>query len=531
VAFIPALGLALILLLLAGGPAASQPPKAGGLLNLRLREDLPQGFAMHETSTISSMWPAMPCFSNLVLFDPMKTTHSLDGLVPELAERWSWQDGGRSLVFVLRSGVKWHDGQPFSARDVKFTFDLVRETPDAPARLRINPRRDWYGNVTAVEAVDPQTVIFRLKRPQPSLLLMLASGFTPIYAAHVSPASYRTGCVGTGPFKLKEWRRGEWVEYARNPDYFVKGRPYLDGLRYPIIGDRSTATAALQIGRVDAAFPGETPKPIAEQLRKAVPRLVITPVSTGVIDHLIVNASKPPFDNVKVRVAVSRAIDRRALIEAVYQGGATVGASLAPTPYGVWGLLDRDLQTLPGAGKAPEEKAKARALLTEAGFGSTPLKLDMVTRGLPAFTDLSSFVVSELKRTGVDVALRQIESAQWEPLKTRGDFTIATDRTGIEPDDPDANFYENHGCHSPRNYSRYCDEELSQLIDRQSQELDPARRLALVREIQRRLEDTAVRPVLDWRLDYYAVWPHVKNLVPHHSIYSWGRLQEVWVDK
>src|SRR5262245_2585947 len=282
------LGMLTLSIVLTAVPAAfGQTPRAGGQLNLRLREDLPQGFAMHETSTISSMWPAMPCFSNLVLFDPMKTTHSLDGLVPELAERWSWQDGGRSLVFFLRSGVKWHDGQPFSARDVKFTFtsDLLRETPDAPARLRINPRRDWFGNVTAVEAVDPQTVVFRLKRPQPSLLLMLASGYTPIYAAHVPSASYRTGCVGTGPFQVKEWRKGEFVEYVKNADYFIQGRPYLAGLRYLIIGERGTATAALQSGRVDTAFPGQTPKPIAEQLKKAVPQLVMTPVNTSVIDH------------------------------------------------------------------------------------------------------------------------------------------------------------------------------------------------------------------------------------------------------
>src|SRR3989449_4436660 len=246
---------------------------------LRLREDLPQGFAIHETATISTMWPAMPCFSNLVLFDPLKTTHRMDAIVGELAERWSWQDNDRSLVFFLRTGTRWHDGTPVSSKDVKFTFDLLRETPDASARLRINPRRDWYTNVEAVEAVDPQTVVFRLRRPQPSLLLMLASGYTPIYAAHVPPASYRTGCVGTGPFRLKEWRKGEFVEYVKNPDYFVKGRPYLAGLRYLIIGERGTATAALQAGRVDTAFPGQTPKPIAERLRKAVPQLVMTPVS------------------------------------------------------------------------------------------------------------------------------------------------------------------------------------------------------------------------------------------------------------
>src|SRR5437764_7023423 len=302
--FLPAIGLA-GLVTLTSVPSQGQAPTSGGWLTLRLREDLPQGFAIHESATISTMWPAMPCLSNLVLFDPLKPTHSVDTFVAELAERWAWQENYRKLVFFLRRDVRWHDGKPFSSKDVKYTFDLLRETPDAPAKLRLNPRREWYGNVEAVDALDPQTVVFRLKHPQPSLLLMLASGFTPVYAAHVPAASYRTGCVGTGPFKVKDWRKGEFVEYVKNPDYFVKGRPYLDGLRYPIIAERSTAMAALQTGRVDVAFPGETPKPIAEQLKKGTPQLVTTSVNTSVIDLLMINTRKPPFDDVKVRDAVN----------------------------------------------------------------------------------------------------------------------------------------------------------------------------------------------------------------------------------
>src|SRR5437016_3973898 len=190
------------------------------------------------------MWPGLPCLSNLVLFDPMKPTHSVDNLIGELAERWSWQENYRKLVFFLRRDVKWHDGKPFTCRDVKATFDMLREAPEAPAKLRFNPRKEWWANVEAVDAIDPLTVVFRLKRPQPSLLLMLASGYTPIYAAHVPAASYRAGCVGTGPFKLKEWRKGEFVEYVKNTDYFVKGRPYLDGVRYLIIAERGTAPPA-----------------------------------------------------------------------------------------------------------------------------------------------------------------------------------------------------------------------------------------------------------------------------------------------
>jgi len=524
--------LVVLLFILLAIPAIGQTPRAGGQLNLRLREDLPQGFALHETTTISSMWPAMPCFNNLVLFDPLKPLHSADTIVGELAEKWTWENQNRNLVFSLRKGVHWHDGKPFTAADVKATFDMLREAPETPAKLRINPRRDWYANIDGIDTPDAHTVVLRLKRPQPSLLLLLASGFTPIYAAHVPPASYRTGCIGTGPFKLTEWRKGEFVEYTKNTDYFVKGRPYLDRLRYVIIGDRSMGLSALQTAAVDVSFPGDTTRPMADRLRATAPKLTMTTVNTSVMDHLVVNTRKPPFDNLGVRLALSYAIDRRALIQGVYHGGAVVGASLAPRPHGVWGLLDEDLRTLPGHGAPAEDKARARKLLAEAGFGpGKPLRVEMLTRSLPAFVDLASFVVNELKQVGVEATVRQVESAQWFPLQTRGDFQIGVDRTGVEPDDPDADFYENYGCRSPRNYTGYCNDEVTRLIDQQSQELDPNRRRVLVLAIQKKLEEAAVRPALCWRLDYFTMWPYVKNLVPHHSLYGWGRLQEVWLDK
>src|SRR5262249_46802992 len=186
--------------------------------------------------------------------------------IGELAEKWSWQDNYRNLVFFLRKDVKWHDGKPFTSKDVKYTFDMVREAPDATQKLRISPRSDWYSNVEAVEAAEPYTVVFRLKRPQPSLLMMLASGYSPIYAAHVPAASYRTGCVGTGPFKVKEWRKGEFVDYVKNADYFVKGRPYLDGLRYVVIKERGTPVAALQARQGALAVPGDGAEGAAEQV-------------------------------------------------------------------------------------------------------------------------------------------------------------------------------------------------------------------------------------------------------------------------
>jgi peptide/nickel transport system substrate-binding protein len=533
------LALLLILFCLAALPVAAQAPapvvrdgKPGGTLRMVLREDLPQGFAIHETATNSVTWPSMPCYSNLVVYDQTKRFGRMDTIVPELAEKWSWQDSYRNLVFFLRKDVKWHDGQPFTSKDVKFTFDTVREAPDAPAKLRINPRKEWYANVDAVEAPDPYTVVFRLKRPQPSLVAMLASGYSPVIPAHVPIPEHRSRCIGTGPFKFKEWKRGQTVELVRNPDYFVKGRPYLDAVRYTVIVERGTRVAALQANQIDVAYPGETTLSIAEQLKGAVPSMVFTETASNVSENLLLNTKKPPFDNVKVRRALSFAIDRRAYTQTVHRGAAVVGASLAPKPWGVWGLLEKDLASLPGYGGAAEGRATAKKLLAEAGFGpGNPLKLEVVTRAIAIYLDFSGFVISDLKQVGIEATLKQVDTAQWHPMVTRREFHIGTNLTGLGVDDPDANFYENYACGSPRNYGDYCNEEVMRLIDQQSQEIDQKKRLALVWQLQKKLEDDAARPTMGWRTDRFAHYPYVKNLIPNQVTYNCCRLQEVWLDK
>jgi peptide/nickel transport system substrate-binding protein len=533
------LALLLILSGLAAVPAAAQAPaaaaregKPGGTLRLVLREDLPQGFSIHETATNSVTWPSMPCYSNLVIYDQTKRLGRMETIVPELAEKWSWQDNYRNLVFFLKKDVRWHDGKPFTSKDVKFTFDVVREAPDAPAKLRINPRKEWYANVEAVEAPDPHTVVFRLKRPQPSLVAMLASGYSPVIPAHVPIPEHRSRCIGTGPFKFKEWKRGQSVELVRNPDYFVKGRPYLDGVRYTVIVERGTRVAALQANQIDVAYPGETTLSIAEQLKGAVPSMVFTETASNVSENLLLNTKKPPFDNVKVRRALSFAINRRAYTATVHRGAAVVGASLAPRPWGVWGLLEKDLTQLPGYGAVADGRAMAKKLLAEAGYGpGNPLKLDVVTRAIAIYLDFSGFVISDLKQVGVEATLKQIDTAQWHPMVTRREFHIGANLTGLGVDDPDANFYENYACGSPRNYGDYCSEEVTRLIDQQSQEIDQKKRLALVWQLQKKLEEDAARPTMGWRTDRFAHYPYVKNLIPNQVTYNCCRLQEVWLDK
>ena len=361
---------------------------------------------------------------------------------------------------------------------------------------------------------------------------MLASGYSPVLPAHVPLAEHRSRCVGTGPFKFKEWKRGQYVDLVKNSDYFVKGRPYLDGVRYVVVVERGTRVAALQTGQVDVAYPGDTTVAIAEQLRASVPRMVFTETATNVSENLLLNTKRPPFDNVKVRRAVSLAIDRPAYVKAVHAGSAIVGAAMAPKPWGAWGLLQKDTVQLPGYGKGEEEKARARKLLAEAGFGpANPLKVEMSTRAIAIYLDFASFVISEFKHVGIDAALKQVETAQWHPLATRREFQIAANLTGLGVDDPDANFYENYACGSSRNYGDYCDEQVMRLIDQQPQETDPQKRLALVWQIQKKLEEDGARPTMGWRVDRFAHHPYVKNLIPNQVTYNCCRLQEVWLDK
>ena len=522
---------AVVALLGSAAFAQSPKPKRGGVLNTVLIED-PPGLIIHESATVSNVWPMSPCYSNLAYFDPLKGLESVDTVIPELAERWSWQDNYKNLVFFLRKNVKWHDGKPFTSKDVKYTFDVAREAPEAPAKLRLSARKEWWANVASIEAPEPYTVVFHLKRPQPSLLLMLASGYSPVLPAHVPINELRQKCVGTGPFRQKEWLRGQLVEMERNPDYFVPDRPYLDGIRYTIIRERGTRLAALQAGRLDAFVPLEMTKAMADAAKSGAPSLVITEIGQNGSDNVLLNHKRAPFDNALVRRAVNFALDRRSYVKSVRQDGAVIGAALMPKPMGFWGLGEPDLRNLAGYRDPARDKAEAKRLLAEAGYGpGKTLRLEMATRTSPIYVDLASYAVDQLRLVGIEATIKQLDTSAWFPALARREFQIAANLTAGGFDDPDAYLVENYKCGSSRNYTDYCSETMDRQIDAQSQELDRTKRLKMVADIQRTLEAEVARPMLGWRKEYFAQYPYVKNLVPHNALYNYGRMQEVWLDR
>jgi len=260
---------------------------------------------------------------------------------------------------------------------------------------------------------------------------------------------------------------------------------------------------------------------------------VISEVGQNGSDNVILNVKRAPFDNAMVRRAISLAMDRQGYVQSVRHGGAVVGVGLMPKPLGIWGLSDPELRTLPGYRGSAVDKAEAKRLLASAGFGpgGKPVKVELSTRTLSIYLDVASFVADQLHQIGIEATVKQMDSAAWFPALARRDYQIGGNLTAGGFDDPDAYFFENYKCGSSRNYSDYCNEEVDRLIDQQSQELDRAKRIKLVLDIQRRLEADVARPMLGWRKEYFAHYPHVKNLVPHNALYNYGRMQDVWLDK
>jgi peptide/nickel transport system substrate-binding protein len=252
---------ALLAMALGGGAASAQ--KAGGILRLYSPAS-PANMSMLEAPTIVAEMPMMGVFNNLIMFDQHKPQVSLDTIVPDLATSWEWNEDGTALTFKLRSGVKWHDGKPFTSADVKCTWDLLLDK--LPDKLRLNPRKTGYDNLSAVVPNGEYAVTFQLKRPQPAFPMLLAGGFSVIYPCHLTATQMRQHPIGTGPFKFVEFKPNEDVKVTRNPDYWKKDRPYLDGIEYTIIQDPSTAALAYESGKFDMTFPwsfSPTPRPRA----------------------------------------------------------------------------------------------------------------------------------------------------------------------------------------------------------------------------------------------------------------------------
>lgn len=505
--------------------------QSGGTLRVTHR-DSPASLSIHEEGTNSVITPAMSIFNNLVMYDPKVKQNSMSSIVPDLASSWNWSSDGTRLTFKLREGVKWHDGKPFTSADVKCTFDLLLGR--AKDQFRLNFRAGWYFNVADVTTDGDFGAVLHLKRPQPSMLALLASGYTPMYPCHVPSATMRTNPIGTGPFKFGEFKRNESIQLVKNPDYWKPGRPYLDAIEFTIIPNRSTAILSFVSGQHDMTFPYEMTIPLIKDIRAQAPQATCEVATTNVSTNLLVNRDKPPFDNAEIRRAMALTLDRKAFTNILSEGQNAVGGALLPGPEGIWGMPMEMLETIAGYGAdVAKSRESARAIMTKLGYGpNKKIQVKVSTRNIPTYRDPAVILIDQLKEIYIDGELDIVETALWHTKVARKDFIAALNLTGSGVDDPDQQFYENYACGSQRNYTNYCNREVEALIDTQSVETDTDKRRKMVWEIDRRLQEDLARPIIMHNKNGTCWAPKVKNLVLMvNSIYNGWRFEDVWLEK
>lgn len=519
----------LVLLVLGFSVNDAKAQQRGGILRITHR-DSPASMSIHEEGTISVVLPMMGVFNNLVLFDQHKPQNSLDDIVPDLAKSWTWSEDGKTLTFALQHGVTWHDGKPFTAADVKCTWDLL--AGKAKENFKLNFRKGWYANVESVTANGDYEAVFNLKAPQPALLALLASGMTPVYPCHVSPRDMRQAPIGTGPFKFVEYKSNQSIKLTRNPNYWKPGLPYLDGIEYTIIPNRSTAILAFVSGKFDMIFPYELTVPLVADVKTQMPEAICDISPMNVAANVLMNPV-PPFDDLDVRRAVAMTIDRKSFIDILTQGKGDVGTAMQPLPEGRWGMPEDIQRALPGYDPdIAKNREKARAIMIAHGYGPDKrLKLKLSSRNLPTYRDAAVILIGHLKEIFIDAEMEPIETALWVPKLVRRDYQFALSQVGNGVDDPDQNYPENYACGS-RTYMDYCNKDVDALIARQSAERDQEKRKQIAWEIDRKLTGDAVRPIIYYMRGGTCWRPAVKNMtVMVNSIYNGWRMEDVWLQQ
>jgi peptide/nickel transport system substrate-binding protein len=501
--------------------------KQGSVLRIPVF-DSPASMSIHEESAIIAERAMMGIFNNLVIFDQHVKQNSMQSIVPDLATGWSWNEDGTELTLSLREGVKWHDGKPFSAEDVKCTWDLL--TGKSQETLRINPRKSWYRNLGEVTTGDYK-VTFHLKRRQPAFLALLASGWSPVYPCHISPREMRSHPIGTGPFKLVEFKPNESIKVARNPDYWKKDRPYLDGIEYTIIPNTSTRMLGFIAGKFDII---SLQPPLLKDVRSQASEAICELVPDNAARNLILNRAGPPFDDPDLRRAMALSLDRKAFIDILREGQGDIGGAMLPPPEGLWGMPPDILNTLRGyEPDVPKNRAEARQIMQNLGYGPDKrLAVTLSTRNLPPYRDPAVILIDQLKEVYIDGVLDIVPTVNWYPKVARKDYSVGLSISENSLDEPDQSFYENYVCDAERNYTGYCNPEVDKLIDEQSMESNQEKRQRLVWNIERKLAEDNAQPVIFYGRVGHCWQPQVKGLtLMVNSMFNGWRMEDVWLDK
>ena len=521
-ALIPAIVVAAIAAVV---PAGAETPKSGGTLNFATVGEPPTSDC-HATGTFATVHPVAPHYSTLLQFTG---PHDKQTIVGDLAESWDVSQDGLTYTFKLRRGVKFHDGSDFTAADIKATYERIVN----PVEGVLSYRKAVHQDIAEISTTDPFTVVFRLHQPSPSMLLHFASPFNCVYSAvklKQNPRYPETEVMGTGAFRFAEHVKGSYWAGKKFDQYFRPGRPYLDG--YKVYFVRSTAVSpGLQGGQFDAEFRGRTPGERDQLVAAMKDKMVVMegPWVTNIL--LTVNSEKKPFDDVRVRQALTLAIDR-------WGGSASLGRiSLIRDVSGVFrpgasfSLGTAELETMPGFWRNIEKsRAEARRLLKEAGVSN--LKVKLVNRPGDPFSPAGVYAVDQWRRIGVETEVVVLEIKLWYDAMASGNFDVVIRNISDFADDPNAQFNTLISkVKSTIAYSRHSDTRFDDLYDRQARIMDPVGRLEVVNQLERLVLETAYNFPLLWYQRIVVNHKKVKGweLTPSHL--TGQSLVDVWLDE
>jgi peptide/nickel transport system substrate-binding protein len=504
--------------------AAAEVPKRGGTLNFSVVAE-PPNYDCHGSTTFALIHPVAPHYSLLVKFD----AYDYPKVVPDLAESWSVSPDKMTYTFKIRSGVTFHDGSQLTATDVKASYDRIINPPQGVVSIR----KAYYEDLT-VASPDPATVVFKLKNPMAGVLEALASPFNCIYSAaklKQNPRYPETEIMGSGPFTFVEHVKGASWTGKRFEGYYDKTRPYLDGYKAFFVKSNGVVPGILG-GQFDGEFRGRNPSEKAQLLARMKDDVSVFE-GTWVSDLIIVfNTTRKPFDDVRVRQALSLAVDR--------WGGATALSKISILKY-VGGVMrpgyamalpESELVKLPGFSKdAANSREQAKQLLKAAG--QEELKFKLLNRNVAEpYTPGAVYSIDQWRRVGVVVEHEQLETKLYQERVAAGDFDVAIEFQSDYSDDPTQQFAKFLTKKlSPSGYSGHTDTKLDELYETQRRTMDPVERTKIVREMERYALTQAYNVPLLWWQRIIVNNKKIKGwyLTPSH--YLWQDLSTVWLDQ
>ncbi|MBI2908801.1 MAG: hypothetical protein HYX92_14255 [Chloroflexi bacterium] len=500
-------------------------PRPGGILTAYLTADPPSLDAQQESTTNTSTIVA-PFYTNLVQADPL----TADKWVPGLAEKWEMSPDGLTWTLDIRQGVKFHDGSDFTTDDAIFNLKRL-----------IDPPKGFVSNLSfllkpVVKSVQKEgnKVKISLTHPFAIMLDTLGLNYSVMYSQKYveSQGDMKRTAMGTGPFKFKSYTPGVGLEGVRNADFWIKGRPYLEGYRFLILKDAATRVSAFRTGKVNMTgrmLASLTPVEV-EGLSKENAELKFYPGPTQIGVGFFMNIRKPPFQDPRVRKAVSLALDRQAALKVLAQGQGIVGK---PFPKEQWGGVPvNDLLKMPGL-RQPKEAdiAEAKKLMETAGYPSG-FEVTILARQMAQSREPAVFMTDQLSPLGIKAKVNLQEDAVfWDAgRKAAHEAMVYNPSTMIADPHWLGRFWTPGGT---LNFSgNEADKQLIQMWDEQIKTVDPEKRKAMLRKVEEYLLETVPGVHIVWYTQIIGARPEVRNFFPGTIVDTVGNtLEEIWLAK